>query len=86
MDIGDRLEVKIRTGLQMIGVLLDSFGKNIQIEEEDGGAILVSLSCAEESMYRWAMLHGGEAEIVEPENLRERLRNTISRMAELYKA
>ena len=85
MDIGDQVEVKLRTRPEMMGVLMDSFGKDFPIEKEDGGSILVRISCAEDAMYRWAMLHGGEAEIVEPENLRARLRNTISRMTEVYK-
>ena len=85
MDIGDQVAVKLRTRPEMMGVLIDSFGKDFPIEKEDGGTILVKISCADEAMYRWAMLHGGEAEIVEPENLRKRLRNTISRMTEVYK-
>ena len=52
---------------------------------EDGGTILVKISCAEEAMYRWAMLHGGEAEIVEPESLRERVKETVSQMVETFR-
>lgn len=85
MDIGDQVEVVLRTRAEMMGVLMDSFGKDFPIEKEDGGTILVKISCAEEAMYRWAMLHGGEAEIVEPESLRERVRKTVAQMMETYR-
>ena len=85
MDIGDQVEVKMRTRPEKMGVLIDSFGKDFPIEKEDGGTILVKVSCAEEALYRWAMLYGGEVEILEPENLRERVRKTVTQMMETYR-
>lgn len=85
MDIGERMKVRLRIRPKMMDVLIDSFGKSFEVEEEEKGTILVNVVCAEESMFRWAMLHGGEAEIVEPESIRERVRDTVSRMTEAYK-
>ncbi len=85
MDIGDQVEVVLRTRAEMMGALIDSFGKDFPIEKEDGGTILVKVSCAEEALYRWAMLYGGEVEILEPENLREQVRKTVAQMMETYR-
>ena len=49
------------------------------------GQIEVRLKCNEESMFYWVLQYGPYVEIIEPESLRKRIKDSIDEMAKKYR-
>ncbi len=64
--------------------LVDWFGKDFKILEKDDGAMIVRLTCNERAMRFWALQYGPYVEVLEPESLRNQLKEDISGMYERY--
>ena len=84
MDMAPATEFTLQMKAAAIGILVDWFGMDFSIREQEGETVTISLRCQEEAMYRWSMLYGDRVEILEPESLRQKLRNAAGRMMEAY--
>lgn len=85
MFSGDSVPVKFLTTEDMMNELIDWLGKDLRIKRTGvENQIEVRVNCNEESMFYWALQYGPFVEVLEPESLRRRLKNSIDEMAKKY--
>ena len=68
-----------------IDQIVDWFGKDIVLEEQEDGRFLVRVKASINAMEYWAMQYMNAVEIVSPLELRERLRKNLQVANEKYK-
>ena len=85
MFSGPSVQVKMRVSEHMIGALIDWFGKKFRIVQEEADKLIVSVACNEMAMKYWALQYGLYAEILEPESLRDEIREVVDCMASFYR-
>ena len=85
MFSGPSVQVKMRVSEYMIGALIDWFGKKFRIVQEEADKLIVSVACNENAMKYWALQYGEYAEILEPESLRDDIREVVDCMASFYR-
>ena len=85
MFSGPSVQVKMRVSEYMIGALIDWFGKKFRIVQEEADKLIVSVACNENAMKYWALQYGQYAEILEPESLRDQIREAVDYMASFYR-
>ena len=85
MFSGPSVQVKMRVSEHMIGALIDWFGKKFRIVQEEADKLIVSVACNEMAMKYWALQYGQYAEILEPESLRDEIREVVDCMASYYR-
>ena len=85
MFSGPSVQVKMRVSEHMIGALIDWFGKKFRIVQEEADKLIVSVACNEMAMKYWALQYGQYAEILEPESLRDDIREVVDCMASFYR-
>ena len=85
MFSGPSVQVKMRVSEHMIGALIDWFGKKFRIVQEEADKLIVSVACNKHAMRYWALQYGQYAEILEPESLRDEIREVVDCMASFYR-
>ena len=85
MFSGPSVQVKMRVSEHMMGALIDWFGKEFRIVQEDADKPIVSVACNKLAMRYWALQYGEYAEILEPESLRDEIREAVNYMASFYR-
>ena len=85
MFSGPSVQVKMRVSEHMIGALIDWFGKEFRIVQEEADKLIVSVACNKLAMRYWALQYGEYAEILEPESLRDDIREVVDCMASVYR-
>ena len=85
MFSGPSVQVKMRVSEHMMGALIDWFGKEFRIVQEDADKLIVSVACNKLAMRYWALQYGEYAEILEPESLRDEIREAVNYMASFYR-
>ena len=85
MFSGPSVQVKMRVSEHMIGALIDWFGKEFRIVQEEADKLIVSVACNKHAMRYWALQYGEYAEILEPESLRDEIREVVDCMASFYR-
>lgn len=85
MFSGPSVQVKMRVSEHMIGALIDWFGKKFRIVQEEADKLIVSVACNKQAMRYWALQYGQYAEILEPESLRDEIREVVDCMASSYR-
>ena len=85
MFSGPSVQVKMRVSEYMIGALIDWFGKKFRIVQEEADKLIVSVACNKLAMRYWALQYGEYAEILEPESLRDDIREVVDCMASFYR-
>ena len=85
MFSGESVTVLLRTSQRSMDMLYDWFGKDFQIVEQyEDGMMDVRLRCNLEAMEYWALQYGKYVTVLEPAELREKLRTDIAAMAARY--
>lgn len=84
MFSGASIHVKFLVEEDLIGDVIDWFGKDFQILENKDGMLKVSVRCNENAMFFWALQYGPYVEVVEPQGLRNRLSEEIKKMSCKY--
>lgn len=82
---GPSSAIKLATTADMMSELVDWFGTDFKILEQDGDKIVVRLNCNEKAMRFWALQYGPYVEVLGPESLRERIKTDIAAMSNKYK-
>ena len=85
MFSGPSVQVKMRVSEHMIGALIDWFGKKFRIVQEEADKLIVSVACNKLAMRYWALQYGEYAEILEPESLRDEIREVVDCMVSFYR-
>ena len=85
MFSGPSSAIKLATTADMMSELVDWFGTDFKILEQDGDKIVVRLNCNEKAMRFWALQYGPYVEVLGPESLREQIKTDIAAMSNKYK-
>lgn len=85
MFSGSSSAIKLATTADMMSELVDWFGTDFKIMEQDGDRIVVRLNCNEKAMRFWALQYGPYVEVLGPESLREQIKTDIAAMSKKYK-
>ena len=84
MFSGPSVQVKMRVRENMMGALIDWFGKKFRIVQETEAGLIISVACNKLAMRYWALQYGEYAEILEPESLRDEIRKAVRDMGKEY--
>ena len=68
----------------MMNDIVDSFGTELHIEPQPDDRILVHVYAGEEDMRLWAVRFADAVEVLSPQSLRERIRETLRGALERY--
>ena len=81
---GPSVAVKLKATVKTMSELVDWFGKDFKILEQDEEFLTIRLHCNEKAMRYWALQYGPYVEVLEPESLREQLKTDVTGMYEKY--
>jgi len=82
---GDSTEITIKITEDKISDLVDWFGKDIYVVEQDGDYVEVIVNCNERSMFYWLLQYGMYVEVLKPQSLRKRMKDAAKILLEKYK-
>ena len=75
----------LRVNANIVGHIIDWFGKDVRFSEIAEDAITATVSVNEQAMLYWALQYGMAVEILKPIELREKVREAVASMWEKYK-
>lgn len=78
-------KVKFKVKKSIMGEVVDWFGLDFVVRSETEDEAVIQVNSSEQAMVFWAMQYGEFVEVLEPENIRERIKENIREMAEKYK-
>ena len=84
MFSGESVWAEIKTTPDMMGELVDWFGKDFKIEQEEDGYIIIRVKCNGNALRYWALQYGPYVEILKPVKLREQLKQDAESMYRKY--
>jgi len=85
MFSGPSLRVKLLIREDMMGILIDWFGKDFRVQKSSNeGMIEANVKCNETAMLYWALQYGPYVEVLEPQGLREKVKQAVKGMMEKY--
>ena len=82
---GESIHIKLKAHESLMDNLVDSFGKEFRVEPAGDDEIVVSLKCNPDTFFYWAMQYGLNIEVLEPESMRERIRNACVDIQRKYR-
>ena len=82
---GPSVAVKLKATVKTMSELVDWFGKDFKILEQNEEFLIIRLHCNEKAMRYWALQYGPYVEVLEPESLREQLKADVAGMYEKYR-
>ena len=85
MYSGDSIRIKLRTSENLMDSLVDSFGKDFRVSFGEDDDIVVSLKCNPDAFFYWAMQYGQNIEVLEPESMRDRIKQAAQDIYKKYK-
>ncbi len=84
MFSGDSISANIRTTPDMMSELVDWFGKDFRIIENKDEHIVIRVKCSFSALRFWSLQYGPYVEVLEPESLRNRIKEDVMTMAARY--
>ncbi|AGB40917.1 putative transcriptional regulator [Halobacteroides halobius DSM 5150] len=86
MRSGDDVEVKIKfTGDIARWIKDNNYHPTQEVEELEGDSVLMSfVTCSLNEVKGWVMKYGANAEVLEPQSLRDEIKEDIERMNQVY--
>ena len=84
MFSGPGIPVKLLTTKDMMSELVDWFGTDFSVIKKDEDRIIVRVNCNEKAMKFWALQYGSYIEVLEPESLRNQIKESIAGMSKKY--
>ena len=84
MFSGESVSAKIKTTEDMMSELVDWFGTDFRIIENMPDYITIRVICNQDALRYWALQYGPYVEIIEPESLRNRIKDDICNMTLKY--
>ncbi len=82
---GKSVHVKFRMNERFMDNLVDSFGTNFRADPDGDEDMIVSLMSNPEAFFYWAMQYGLNIEVLEPEDIRERIVKACQEIGAKYK-
>lgn len=84
MFSGKSEKVVFKIAKSRLDDVVDWFGTEFKIRKKEDDHYIISVDVNTNAMYYWALQYGQYAEIVSPVDLREKLKETISKMYDRY--
>lgn len=84
MYSGESIAVKLMVDKSIMNELIDWFGKDFHILKRYENTMKIHVKCNEEAMRYWALQYGPFVEVLEPKQLRERIKEDVNNMSEKY--
>ena len=82
---GEAQRVKIRFANHLVGVVLDRFGRDTIIIKDGEGHFTVSVNVVVSHQFlAWVFGFGAEAEIISPEDVRNKMKAQVDAVREIY--
>ncbi len=85
MYSGKSVNAKFRAKNSLINDIIDWFGKNVRFSDATDDTCTATVRVSEEAMVCWALQYGQHVEVLEPAELRERVKAAVADMMEKYK-
>lgn len=76
--------VKLCVKKSILGQVIDYFGTDFIVREETEDEVTIQIKSSEQAMVFWAMQYGEFVEVLEPKNIRDRVKDSIRLMAKKY--
>ena len=85
MFSGETVKAKIVFDESLVSIVLDQFGTDTILRPHEDNKFIINVSVAATPVFlSWIFLFGNQAEILEPESLRENMRNMIETSNSIY--
>ncbi len=86
MNVGETVKVRLEIDKSVLGEVIDSFGTEIKIEpaHHTSNRLIVQVKSSEKDIIDWAMRYGEYAVILDPDYLREEIRERASLIRRAY--
>lgn len=84
MFSGESVHVKLRADENLMGTLIDNFGKDFRVTLGKGHDIIVDLKCNPDAFFYWVMQYGQHTEVLEPASMRERIQQAAKAIQMKY--
>ena len=82
---GESVRVKFLTDESMMSEMVDWFGKDFRVRKIGAEEkIEITVNCNESAMFFWALQYGPYVEVVEPERLRTKIKESVQKMCDKY--
>lgn len=75
-------KIKVRKGI--MGEVVDWFGRDFTVREENEEEAIIAVKCSETALCFWALQYADFAEVLEPENVRERIKESVKGLVGKY--
>ena len=85
MYSGENSFVKFRIARVMLSDVIDMFGKEVVFSDETDTHVSVSVKVNERAAEQFAKSYGPDVIILQPERLREKMKNDMKRLWEAYR-
>ncbi|MFC7060998.1 helix-turn-helix transcriptional regulator [Halobacillus seohaensis] len=85
MFTGTEKWIKVKFANHLINVIIDRFGKNVPIDASDDGYFtLKTKAVISDGLVGWLLNWGGNAEVIEPPELRQEIQEQVNKMYNIY--
>ena len=84
MFSGNPGSVKFKIPEDKIGLVIDMFGDKIHIYQDNSKYVSIGFNSNESDLYVWALENGEYVEVIEPQHIRNKLRETVRAMSYTY--
>ncbi|MBQ7761535.1 MAG: WYL domain-containing protein [Clostridia bacterium] len=81
---GEMLDITLAIDKDLIGEVIDAFGKNFRINGLRDSRIIIRTRASREDVLRWAIRFGHKATVIEPQEMRDQLRDFANSMQKNY--
>ena len=84
---GEPIRVKLKADNSMVGVVLDRFGKNINIipvSGEDAFTVNVDVAISQQFI-GWLIGLGDKVQVISPDEIRQKVKKSLEDILKLYK-
>lgn len=84
MFAGESVAVRFRASIDIVGEILDWFGRDLSFSHETAETVDVRITVNRSAFRYWALQYGEHIEVLEPAALREDIKNTVLSIAKKY--
>lgn len=85
MFAGEDIRIKIEFHIDLVNVILDRFGHDVDIKSiDDEKFLLTTKAKLSDGLVNWILTWGSKAKVMEPVELRDRVHEEIKKMVEVY--
>ena len=85
MFAGENVRAKFKAKKYIIDQVIDWFGKDFDVKEENEEECIITVTVNKEAFFWWSMQYGPHIEVLEPLEIRQRLKEAIEDMMKKYK-